>query len=62
LSLLAAAQAPVPVEELLAAFLRQAKGAYAEPRSLLVRAGKELAVLWRSDPQRLATVLARVQQ
>lgn len=63
LSLLAAASPPVPVAELLAAFLNHAAdGHAADRRGFLVRAGKELAVLWRSDPQRLATVLARLRR
>ncbi len=63
LPLLAAASPPVPVEELLAAFLNHAAAGHADDRrGFLVRAGKELAVLWRSEPHRLATVLARLRR
>lgn len=63
LSLLAAATPPVPVEELLAAFLNHAADGHADDRrGFLVRAGKELAVLWRREPQRLATVMARLRR
>jgi hypothetical protein len=63
LSIILGATVAVPVEELIAAALRQAV-ALAPPeerRPLTVRAGKELVVLLGGDPVRVGAVLQRVR-
>ena len=48
-------------DELVAAAVRQAAAAHGDPRSFLVRAGKELAVLLGGDSQRLGIILRRIK-
>ena len=48
-------------DELIAACLRHAAGAQADPRAFLVRAGKELAVLLAGEISRLDTILRRIR-
>jgi len=61
ISLLLEAEAAVPSEELTAAALRRLAAAYADPRSFLVGAGKELAVLLGRDYARLKIILERIR-
>lgn len=49
-------------DELIAACLRHAAQAKPDPRGFLVGAGKELAVLLGSEPNRLNTILRRIRR
>ncbi len=51
---------PVPVDELVAASLRQMSEAQADRHAFLVRAGKELAGLLSGDFNRLKAILGRM--
>ncbi len=52
---------PVPVEEVVAASLRQMSLAHEDPRFFLVAAGKELAVQLGFEMNRLRAILGRVK-
>ena len=47
-------------DDVIAAFLRQASGCHPEPERFLIDAGKELAVLFGGQFQRLTSVLRRL--
>jgi len=51
---------PVPVEELVAASLRQMSQVYEDPHTFLVVAGKELAILLGGEFNRLKAILGRI--
>lgn len=51
---------PVPVEEIVAASLRQMGQVHEDPHNFLVMAGKELAVLLGGEFNRLKAILRRV--
>jgi len=53
---------PVAVEELVAASLRQMSEVYEDPRTFLVAAGKELAILLSGEFNRLKAILGRIRQ
>ena len=53
---------PVPADELIAACLRQMSQVYEDRHSVLVGAGKELALLLSSDFNRLKAILGRIKQ
>lgn len=61
LDILIGANLPVPVEELIAASLRQMSMVHEEPRTYLVIAGKQLAVRLSSDFNRLRAILERLK-
>jgi len=61
LSLLINTHLPIPVEELVAASLRQMSEVYEDRQRFLVAAGKELAVLLGSDFNRLKAILGRIR-
>ncbi|WP_287127664.1 HAS-barrel domain-containing protein [Candidatus Cyanaurora vandensis] len=50
-----------PVDELIAATLRQGYLAHDEAREWLVRAGRELSLLLKDDYDRLSTIVKRLQ-
>ena len=52
---------PVPVDELVAAALRQMSQAYEDPHPFLVAAGKELAVLLSGQFNQLKAILGRLK-
>jgi hypothetical protein len=53
---------PAPVDELIAAVLRQAAAHRPDPDAFLVRAGRELARLLAPDPVRLQLLLRRLKR
>jgi hypothetical protein len=53
---------PTHADEMTAACLRRAAAAHDDARAFLVRAGKELARLLGTEPQRLTSILRRVRQ
>jgi hypothetical protein len=53
---------PVPIEEIVAASLRQMSQVYEDPHTFLVAAGKELAILLGGEFNRLKSVLGRIRQ
>ncbi|MBI2851215.1 MAG: hypothetical protein HYX80_09320 [Chloroflexi bacterium] len=61
LPMLVGAQLPVPVEEVVAACLRQMSREAEDPHRFLVTAGKELAVLLGNDFNRLKAILGRIR-
>ncbi len=61
LNILINAHLPVSVEELVAASLRQMSTVHENPRDFLVAAGKELAVLFSGDFNRLKAILGRIK-
>jgi hypothetical protein len=61
MSLLLAANAQVPTEELIAAVLREMSRVQDDPRAFLVSAGKSLTSLLGGDYQRLRTILERMR-
>ncbi len=61
LGLLLEQASPAPVDELVAAALRQAAGGRPEPEEFLVRAGRELARLLAPNPARLQLLLRRLK-
>ncbi len=61
LHILLNAQLPVPVEEIVAASLRQMSQVSDDPHSFLVAGGKELAVLLGSEFNRLKAILGRLR-
>ena len=62
LNMLVNTRLPVPVEEIVAASLRQMAGVYEDPRKFLLAAGKELAVLLGGEFNRLKAILGRIGQ
>ncbi len=52
---------PVPAGELIAACLRQMSQVYEDPRSFLVAAGKELAILLSGEFNQLKAILGRIK-
>ncbi len=52
---------PVPTDELIAACLRQMSQVYEDPRSFLVAAGKELAILLSGEFNQLKAILGRIR-
>ncbi len=61
LALLINTRLSVPVDELVAAALRQMAGAQTDKRAFLVQAGKELAGLLSGDFNRLKAILGRIK-
>ncbi|MFC1990353.1 hypothetical protein ACFLVW_07395 [Chloroflexota bacterium] len=61
LNILINAHLPVSVEELVAASLRRMSGVHEDPHAFLVAAGKELAVLFSGDFNRLKAILGRIK-
>ncbi|MFC1985209.1 hypothetical protein ACFLUW_02270 [Chloroflexota bacterium] len=61
LNILINARLPVSVEELVAASLRQMSVVYEDPSAFLVAAGKELAVLFSGELNRLKAILGRIK-
>jgi hypothetical protein len=61
LNILLNTRLPVPIEEIVAASLRQMSQVYEDPRSFLVAAGKELAVLLGGEFNRLKAILGRIR-
>ena len=61
LNILVAAAALGSGDEFLAACLRQASSSHLDRRGFLVQAGKELAVLLRTDLNRLSAILRRIE-
>ncbi|MFC1933875.1 hypothetical protein ACFLWC_02740 [Chloroflexota bacterium] len=61
LNILISARLPVSAEELIAASLRQMSQVYEDPPAFLVAAGKELAVLFSGDFNRLKAILGRIK-
>jgi len=53
---------PVPTDELIAACLRQMSQVHEDPRTFLVAAGKELAILLSGDFNQLKAILERIRQ
>lgn len=62
LNLLINTHLPVPVEELIAASLRQMSKVYEDPHAFLVAAGKELAILLGGEFNRLKAILGRMKK
>ena len=62
LNILINAHLPVPVDELVAASLRQMSQAYEERHAFLVAAGKELAILLSGQFNQLKAILGRIKQ
>jgi len=61
LNILVNTHLPVPVEEIVAASLRQIAAVYEDPRQFLVAAGKELAVLLGGEFNRLKAILGNIK-
>jgi hypothetical protein len=61
LTVLINARLSVPTDELIAACLRQMGQTFEDPRSFLVAAGKELAVLLGSEFNRLKAILEKIR-
>jgi len=61
LNLLIGTHLPVPVEELVAACLRQMCQVQEDPHAFLVAAGKELAILLSGELNRLKAILGRIR-
>ncbi|MFC2035481.1 hypothetical protein ACFLUJ_05070 [Chloroflexota bacterium] len=62
LNILINTRLPVPVEEMVAATLRQISQVYEDPRAYLVAAGKELAILLDGEFNKLKAILGRIRQ
>ncbi len=62
LNMLVNTHLPVPVEEIVAASLRQMSQVHEDPRAFQVTAGKELAILLGGELNRLKAILGRVSQ
>lgn len=60
LNILINANLPVPAEELVSASLRQMSQAHRDPRTFLVAAGKELAILLSGNLNQLKAILGRL--
>jgi len=61
LNILITTHLPVPADELIAACLRQMSQVYEDPRSFLVAAGKELAILLSGEFNQLKAILGRIK-
>jgi hypothetical protein len=61
LNMIVNARLPVPTEEIIAASLRQMSQAYKDPKTFLVAAGKELAILLSGNLSQLKAVLGRIR-
>ena len=61
LNILVNTHLPIPVEESVAASLRQMAGVHEDPREFLVAAGKELAVLLGGEHNRLKAILGKIR-
>jgi len=61
LNILINAHLPVPVEEIVAASLRQMSQVYEDREKFLVAAGKELAVLLGGEFNRLKSILGKIE-
>jgi hypothetical protein len=61
LGLLVAANTQVPIEELIAAVLREMSRVQDDPRAFLVAAGKSLTTLLGGDYQQLRAILGRLR-
>ena len=61
LNMLINARLPVSTEELVAASLRQMSQAQEDPRTFLVAAGKELAIMLGGEFNRLKAILGRIR-
>lgn len=61
LSILANTHLPVPVEDTIAATLREMSNLQEDPRAFLVAAGKALTAILGNDYQRLKTILMRLK-
>jgi len=62
LNMLVNASLPVPVDELIAASLRQMSQANKDRQAFLVAAGKELATLLSGQYQQLKAILGRIRE
>jgi hypothetical protein len=62
LNIILNARLPVPIEELVAASLRQMSQAHEDQRAFLVAAGKELATLLSGNLNQLKAILGRIRQ
>jgi hypothetical protein len=62
LNILLGSNLPVSVEELVGALLRQMSQAYDDRRAFLLAAGKELAVMFSHDFNRLKAILGRIRE
>jgi len=62
LNTLIKAHLPLPVEELIAACLRQMSQAYEDRRAFLMAAGKELAILLSGEFNQLRAILERIRE
>jgi len=60
LNILISTHLPVPVEEVVAAALRNMSRAHEDSHAFMVAAGKELAVLLGSEFSRLRAILGRI--
>ena len=60
LNLLTDSRLPIPVDEVIAAFLRHASQYQADSTAFLINAGKELAWLMSGDTKRLTSILRRL--
>jgi hypothetical protein len=61
LNILVNAHLPLPAEELVSAALRQMSRVHKDPRTFLVAAGKELAVLLGGNLNQLKAILGRIK-
>ena len=62
LNMLISTHLPVSAEELVAACLRQMSQVYEDPRSFLIAAGKELAILLSGQFNQLKAILGRIKE
>ena len=62
LNILINAHLPVPVDELIAACIRQMSQVYEDRQAFLVAAGKELAILLSGDFNQLKAILGRIRE
>ncbi len=56
------AHLPIPVEELIAACIRQMSQVYEDRHTFLIAAGKELAILLSGDINQLKAILGRIKE
>ena len=62
LNILINAHLPVPIDELIAACLRQLSKVYEDRQAFLVAAGKELAILLSGEFNQLKAILGRIRE
>ena len=62
LNMLINAHLPVPIDELIAACLRQMSQVYEDRQAFLVAAGKELAILLSGEFNQLKAILGRIKE